>query len=118
MVSFDSLATCTTPPLYLLHLTTRPEQRKKQLTASILAVREVAVPFCGEQCAAMHTHSSKQESASSARDSEGADDVFFFVPLSPPPLVLPFPFEALAAAAASLAAPDVFPVVTCVHAAT
>lgn len=90
---------------------------QNQLTASILAVREAAMPFCGEQCAAMHTHSSKQDSASSARDSEGVDDVFFFVPLSPPPL-LPFPFAALAAAAASLAAPDVFPDVTCVHAAT
>ena len=83
------------------------------LTANIFAVRDAAVPVSREQWAAMPTHSSKQDSASSERDSEGAA-ALFFDPLSPPPAPLPLlPLLPLDAILASLAAADVFPSASC-----
>lgn len=92
-------------------------------------MRDAVVLALGEQCAAIHTHSSKQASASSERDSDGVDvRPAFFLPLSappptptppppPPPPLLPFPLLplallALAAAAAALASPELFPSVS------
>lgn len=90
------------------------------LTAKIFPVRDAPARARGEQCAAMHTHSSKQASASSERDSAGAElRPDFFLPLLPPPTAppeppLPFPllpFVSLVfiAAAAALASPELFP---------
>lgn len=89
------------------------------LTAKILPVRDAPVRALGEQCAAMQTHSSKQASASSARDSAGAEvRADFFLVLEPPPtapeplLAFPLlPLESLAfiAAAEALASPELFP---------
>lgn len=72
----------------------------------------------------MQTHSSKQARATSAGDSAAvAERVVFLFPLSPPPApppppplfpfpLVPFELLALAASAASLAAPEVFPSVS------
>lgn len=111
------------------------------LTANSLPVRDAAIAALEEQCAAMHTHSSKQVMANSERDSAGAPArpaPFFFPPFSPPPLppspaphppppppppaaaeLLPFPLPplfalaAFAAAAAAFIAPEVLPSVNC-----
>ena len=89
------------------------------LTAKILPVRDAPVRARGEQCAAMQTHSSKQASASSERDSAGAEVLAdFFLPLDPPPTapapLLAFPLLppaslAFIADAAALASPELFP---------